>query len=66
MWNLAGDMDRKSRAILVENGMTIDPVDKKFRSELDAIGKKLRSAWAKKAGGDAQKILKEYDKITGR
>jgi len=66
MWNLAGDMDRKSRAILVENGMTIDPVDKKFRSELDAIGKKLRSTWAEKAGGDAQKILKEYDKITGR
>jgi len=66
MWNLAGDMDRKSRAILVENGMLIDPVDKKFRSELDVIGKKLRSTWAKKAGGDAQKILKEYDKITGR
>ncbi len=66
MWNLAGDMDRKSRAILVENGMTIDPADKKFRSELDAIGKKLRSAWAKKAGSDAQNILKEYDKITGR
>lgn len=66
MWNLAGDMDRKSRAILVENGMLIDPVDKKFRSELDAIGKKLRSAWAKKAGADAQNILKEYDKITGR
>ncbi len=66
MWNLAGDMDRKSRATLVENGMLIDPVDKKFRSELDAIGKKLRSAWAKKAGADAQKILKEYDKITGR
>ena len=66
MWNLAGDMDRKSRAILVENGMVIDPVDKKFRSELDAIGIKLRSMWAKKAGGDAQKILKEYDKITGR
>ncbi len=66
MWNLAGDMDRKSRAILVENGMVIDPVDKKFRSELDAIGIKLRSTWAKKAGSDAQKILKEYDKITGR
>jgi TRAP-type C4-dicarboxylate transport system substrate-binding protein len=23
MWNLAGDMDRKSRATLVENGMTV-------------------------------------------
>jgi TRAP-type C4-dicarboxylate transport system substrate-binding protein len=66
MWNLAGDMDRKSRATLIENGMVIDPVDKKFRSELDAVGKKLRSTWAKKAGSDAQKILKEYDKITGR
>jgi len=66
MWNLAADMDRKSRAVLVEKGMVIDPVDKKFRSELDAVGKKLRSTWVKKAGGDAQKILTEYDKITGR
>ena len=66
MWNLAGDMDRKSRATLIENGMVIDPVDKKFRSELDAVGKKLRSTWAEKAGSDAQKILQEYDKITGR
>ena len=66
MWNLAGDMDRKSRATLIENGMVIDPVDKQFRSELDAVGKKLRSTWAEKAGSDAQKILQEYDKITGR
>ena len=66
MWNLAGDMDRKSRATLIENGMVIDPVDKKFRSELNAVGKKLRSTWAEKAGSDAQKILQEYDKITGR
>jgi len=66
MWELAADMDRKSRATLVENGMTIDPVDSKFRSELDAVGKKLRSEWAKKAGKDAQMILKDYDRITGR
>jgi len=66
MWNLAADMDRKSRATLVENGMTIDPVNSKFRSELDAVGKKLRSEWAKKAGKDAQMILKDYDRITGR
>jgi len=66
MWNLAGDMDRKSRIILKENGMTIYPVSNKFRSELDKIGIKLRNDWAKKAGKDAQKIFKEYDKITGR
>ncbi|MCD4721914.1 MAG: TRAP transporter substrate-binding protein [Desulfobacula sp.] len=66
MWNLAGDMDRKSRATLIENGMTIDPVSKQFRTELNAIGEKLRTQWAKKAGADAQAILKEYDKITGR
>jgi len=66
MWNLAGDMDRKSRATLKENGMTIYPVSKKFRSELDKIGTKLRDSWSKKAGKDAQKIFKEYDKITGR
>ena len=66
MWNLAADMDRKSRATLLGNGMVIDPVSRNFRSELDAIGKQLRSAWAKKAGTDAQKILQEYDRITGR
>jgi len=66
MWNLAGDMDRKSRATLMENGMTIDPVSKEFRAELNAIGDKLRAQWAKKAGSDAQQILKEYYRITGR
>ena len=66
MWNLAGDMDRKSRAALVENGMTIDPVSKGFRAELSAVGEKLRAEWAKKAGADAQAILKQYDTIVGR
>lgn len=66
MWNLAGDMDRTSRAKLKENGMTLSPVNKKFRAELNAIGDKLRAEWAKKAGADAQKILKAYSKIVGR
>jgi TRAP-type C4-dicarboxylate transport system substrate-binding protein len=66
MWNLAGDMDRKSRAKLKENGMTMSPVSKSFRAELNAIGDKLRGTWAKKAGSDAQNILKEYSKIVGR
>jgi TRAP-type transport system periplasmic protein len=66
MWNLAGDMDRKSRATLVKNGMAIEPVSKEFRSQLNAIGEKLRAEWAKKAGADAQAILKQYYKITGR
>ena len=65
MWNLAGDMDRKSRAILMENGMTISPVSTTFRTDLNAIGNKLRATWTKKAGTDAQKILSEYNKITG-
>jgi len=66
MWNLAGDMDRKSRAKLKENGMTLTPVDKKFRSELNAIGDKLRKEWVKKGGSDARNILNEYSKIVGR
>ena len=66
MWNLAGDMDRKSRAALTANGMTIDPVSKSFRKELNAVGEKLRAQWAKKAGADAQAILKQYYQITGR
>ena len=66
MWDLAGDMDRKSRATLKENGMTLTPVSKTFRAELNAIGDKLRSEWVKKAGSDAQNILKEYSKIVGR
>ena len=66
MWNLAGDMDRKSRATLVENGMAVSTVNQKFRSELDEVGKKLRGTWASKAGADAQKILDQYNQITGR
>ena len=59
-------MDRVSRAKLLENGMNVSTVNKKFRNELDAIGTKLRSTWAKKAGAEATKILDQYDKITGR
>lgn len=66
MWNLASDMDRKSRSTLVEKGMAIKPVSNEFRAQLDALGQQLRAAWAKKAGAEAQKILDEYDRITGR
>ncbi len=66
MWNLAGDMDRKSRAKLKENGMEVSTVNQSFRSELNTIGDQLRGAWAKKAGADAQNILNEYYRITGR
>ncbi len=66
MWNLAGDMDRKSKKMLLEKGMQITPVNKAFRSELDGLGVELRAQWAKKAGADAQKILDEYYTITGR
>jgi TRAP-type C4-dicarboxylate transport system substrate-binding protein len=66
MWNLAGDMDRKSRATLIKNGMVIDNVNTKFRDELNAVGDKLRAQWAKKAGADANAILTQYNSITGR
>jgi TRAP-type C4-dicarboxylate transport system substrate-binding protein len=66
MWNLAGDMDRKSRATLKENGMVVSTVNAAFRAELNALGENLRAEWAKKAGADAQAILKQYDTITGR
>jgi TRAP-type C4-dicarboxylate transport system substrate-binding protein len=66
MWNLAGDMDRKSRATLQAEGMTITPVNAMFRAELNKVGEQLRSEWAAKAGDDAQAILKAYDRITGR
>jgi len=66
MWNLASEMDRKSRATLQAEGMTITPVNSDFRAELNKLGEKLRAEWAKKAGADAQKILDEYYRITGR
>ncbi len=66
MWNLAGDMDRKSRDKLKQNGMTVSPVSKSFRKELNAIGIQLRKTWSEKAGADAQNILDEYSRITGR
>ena len=66
MWNLAGDMDRESRATLTENGMTVNTVNKAFRKELDNIGIELRKSWAAKAGKDAQTILGDYSRITQR
>lgn len=66
MWNLAGEMDRRSIKSLKKNGMTVLEVSKSFRKELDEVGIKLRSAWAKKAGADAQDILKKYYEITLR
>jgi hypothetical protein len=46
--------------------MIINPVNKEFRAELNEVGEKLRAEWAQKAGDDAQAILAEYYKITGR
>jgi len=66
MWNLAGDMDRNSRETLKKNGMIVSPVSKAFRAELNALGENLRATWVKKAGADAQKVLDEYYRITGR
>lgn len=66
MWNLAGDMDRKSLATLEGNGMQVLAVDKKFRGQLNEVGDKLRAKWGKKAGADAQAILDQYYAITGR
>jgi TRAP-type C4-dicarboxylate transport system substrate-binding protein len=66
MWNLAGDMDRKSRSKLQENGMMVDPVNQAFRKDLNEIGGQLRKTWSEKAGQDAQNILMEYSRITGR
>ncbi len=66
MWNLSGDMDRKSVKILEENGMQVLNVDNKFRAQLDKVGTELRQAWFKKAGADADAVLKEYNQILGR
>ncbi len=62
MWNLVGDMDRKSRATLKKNGMTVSTVSAPFRNELNQIGIKLRDHWARKAGRDAQTILSAFYK----
>ena len=66
MWNLASEMDRKSRATLKAEGMIITPVGSDFRAELNKLGEELRAEWVKKAGADAQKILDDYYRITGR
>jgi TRAP-type C4-dicarboxylate transport system substrate-binding protein len=66
MWNLAGDMERTSLAKLKANGLKVLDVDPAFRTDLDEMGRKLRSAWVNKAGSDAQAIFDQYAKITGR
>ncbi len=66
MWNLAGDMDRKSTQILKEKKVNVLEVSRKFRVELDEVGVKLRKDWLKKAGRDAREIITLYNKITER
>ena len=66
MWNLAGDMDRTSTRTLKEKGLKVLEVNSKFRVELDEVGVKLRKQWLKKAGAEAQSIMKQYRQITGR
>ncbi|KIX11767.1 TRAP transporter substrate-binding protein [Dethiosulfatarculus sandiegensis] len=66
MWELAGEMDRKSVKTLADNGMKVLKVDSAFRAQLNKVGEELRAKWAKKAGKDAQNILTEYYRITGR
>ena len=66
MWSLAADMDAKSRKTLAEHGMVVAEVSPEFRAQLDKVGDTLRAEWVKKAGKDAQAILEEYYKKTGR
>ncbi len=66
MWSLAADMDAKSRKTLAEHGMVVAEVSPEFRAQLNKVGDTLRAEWAKKAGKDAQAILDEYYKKTGR
>ncbi len=66
MWSLAADMDTKSRKTLAEHGMVVAEVSSEFRAELNKVGDTLRAEWVKKAGKDAQAILDEYYKKTGR
>ena len=66
MWELAGDMDRRSVETLKQRGMQVLEVDRRFRSQLDEVGVKLRAAWFKKAGADADAVLQQYNRILGR
>ncbi len=65
MWNLAGAMDRKSRATLQQNGMMVSQVSDTFRQDLNQIGVQLRSQWSQKSGEEAKTILYTYDQIRG-
>ena len=66
MWNLAGDMDRKSTQTLKEKGVNVTEINSKFRVELDDVGSKLRKNWLKKSGREAREIITLYNKITQR
>ncbi|NQU65305.1 MAG: TRAP transporter substrate-binding protein [SAR324 cluster bacterium] len=66
MWNLAGDMDRKSTQKLKDKKVNVLEVSPKFRAELSEVGSKLRKEWVKKAGRDAKDIITLYNKINER
>ena len=66
MWELAGDMNRKSLKTLKVQGMNVTDVNKNFRVELDEIGRRLRATWLRRAGNQAQNVIEQYNSITGR
>jgi TRAP-type C4-dicarboxylate transport system substrate-binding protein len=66
MWALAAETDARSRKTLAEKGMVVSEVSPAFRAELDKVGDQLRADWVKKAGKDAEQILNDYYKQTGR
>ena len=63
MWNLAGEMDQKSRVTLKEKGMTINAVTKLLEKSSMKLALNYAKSWSVKAGQDAQTILSDYNRI---
>ncbi len=66
IWKKVVQMDQESMETLKKNGITILDVGPEFRKELDQVGSKLREEWLRKAGTDAQGVLADFYKKTGR
>ena len=57
MWNLAGDMDRKSRATLRENGMTVYTPTAEEIEAWKAVSQPVYDNYMEKAGALGAQIM---------
>jgi TRAP-type C4-dicarboxylate transport system substrate-binding protein len=63
-WQRAAELQSQSRKTLAEKGMTVVDPSPQLMSQFTAVGDKMITEWAKKAGPDGAEIAKQMGKAT--